>query len=101
MFNQIKIVGDHATILINKRSGAMMECAVDTSDISRLIAFNHKWCCFWSETARTWYVYCRNDEREMTLLHRFLLNAPAHLHVDHKDHNGLNNRRRNIRCVTR
>lgn len=32
-----------------------------------------------------------------TFLHRFLINAPKELHVDHKDGDGLNNRRCNLR----
>lgn len=33
-------------------------------------------------------------------LHRFLLNAPKEKHVDHIDHNTLNNRDKNIRLCT-
>lgn len=104
MFNRFSsVVSKEVTSLfIHRRNGAILECVVDTSDLQRLQAFDHKWCAFWSETAKTWYVYCRAGEgRRMVMLHRFLLETPDHLHVDHQDHNGLNNRRNNIRNVTR
>ena len=33
-------------------------------------------------------------------MHRLLLNAPRHLIVDHRNHNGLDNRMHNIRLCT-
>jgi hypothetical protein len=33
------------------------------------------------------------------LMHRVLLNAVKEMEVDHKDHNGLNNQRKNLRTV--
>lgn len=37
------------------------------------------------------------DTKELVYLHRFILNAPHGVLVDHEDHNGLNNQRYNIR----
>lgn len=39
--------------------------------------------------------------RRKVMLHRFILNAPSHLQVDHINHDILDNRRQNIRLVTR
>lgn len=102
MINEVETFRDTAILIIKRRSGAILRCEIDRDDLQRVISFWHKWSAFWSETAKTWYVYCRaGDRREIVLLHRFLLNTPSDLHVDHRDHNGLNNRRRNIRNVTR
>jgi hypothetical protein len=34
-------------------------------------------------------------------MHRWIMNAPAGLLVDHKNHNGLDNRKENLRFATR
>lgn len=40
-------------------------------------------------------------KRRKVLLHRFILDAPPHLQVDHIDHDKLDNRRQSLRLVTR
>ena len=103
MKNQWEYRDDHVVIFIKKRDGILLECHIDYSDLPSLISHGKSWCAFWSDTAKTWYVYCkkRRPERGQLLLHRFLLGTPDNLHVDHWDHDGLNNRRANIRSVTR
>lgn len=61
----------------------------------------------------TWYAdYCKNVKsfyvktakcklREKTSLHRFIVNPPKHMFVDHVNHNTLDNRKSNLRIVTR
>lgn len=100
MLNQVETCGDYAILSIRRRNGLLLQCMVDSLDIPKLKEFDHQWSAFWSPTARTWYVECRHNQR-LVRLHRWLLNAPEDLHVDHWDHDGLNNRRQNIRCVTR
>ena len=38
-----------------------------------------------------------NQKKGHIHMHRFILNAPSNLEVDHKDHNQLNNQKNNIR----
>src|SRR5690606_23490824 len=57
-----------------------------------------------SKKQYTYYVkapyYDETGKRRLILLHRFILNPPDHLEVDHWDHNGLNNLDSNIRPCT-
>lgn len=72
---------------------------VDSADYDWLTQY--KWCL-----DHNGYV-CRmvNEgdyrHRRKVLLHRFILDAPSHLQVDHINHCLLDNRRCNIRLVTR
>jgi len=38
--------------------------------------------------------------RKLVIMHRLILNAPSNMQVDHVNHNGLDNRRCNIRLAT-
>jgi hypothetical protein len=39
--------------------------------------------------------------KTMLIMHRFILDAPRHLDVDHRNHNTLDNRRSNLRLCTK
>lgn len=67
-------------------------------DDSDLVLFSkHRWWVVRSNHLR--YVQGRVNGRKV-YLHRFLLGPPTGKVVDHKDGNGLNNRRSNLRVVT-
>jgi len=67
-----------------------------------------KWHARWSESAQTWYVQARvygKAAKSHVQLHRLLMGIHDQSHkvvvVDHKNHNGLDNRFTNLRVVTR
>ena len=80
---------------------------VSDRDYAKAIKF--KW---WAEVKRrtdgsVWNVYAARSVRIVEnvwchqYMHRFILGlTDPRVEVDHKDHNGLNNQRRNIRTVT-
>jgi hypothetical protein len=75
---------------------------VDDEDADRVLA--HKWRAKRDETGRRWYAVrsVRNGEKVRHVrLHRFILDAPPGVEVDHVDSNGLDNRRANLRLATR
>lgn len=69
---------------------------VDDSDFEYLNQF--KWHAF--KGKHTFYA-ARKFKRDTTvLMHRFLLQAPKGMEGDHKDGDGLNNQRSNLRVAT-
>ena len=72
---------------------------VDAEDFDRLNKF--KWHV--SKSSRTFYA-SRNKSRKTCrkemYMHRLIINVTPGMFVDHIDHNGLNNRRSNLRLCT-
>jgi hypothetical protein len=82
-----------------------MTAIVDDEDFERVSQF--KWCvtCHKERNPPDYYarrsIWCKQTKKSITvLMHRFILNAPPDKHVDHRDGNGLDNRRANLRLVT-
>lgn len=65
---------------------------VSEEDFDRVI--QHKWHA--TAKRNTWYA----RSIKAGLMHRFILNPPPHMEVDHKNHNGLDNRRTNLRVCS-
>lgn len=69
---------------------------IDDEDAERVLAFG--W--YYHVNKRTGKGYAQISTRAETLLHRFILDAPDGVLVDHKDGNTLDCRRRNLRIAT-
>jgi len=69
---------------------------VDPEDYDRVSKYN--WCAV--DDGRCWYAHTFKRDGTPMAMHRLILNTPAGLFVDHIDHNGLNNRRSNLRLCT-
>ena len=73
---------------------------VDDEDFEGLNKY--KW--YANRGRRTFYAKHENKTngvREIKRMHRIILNAPPDMEVDHINHNGLDNRRANIRLCSR
>ena len=83
-------------IQIIRRDGTTLWARVDARDWERLNLAQYRWCVGWSPNNRTFYVFTNTPVR--VKIHSLIL--PNASMVDHRDHDGLNNRRNNLRPAT-
>lgn len=74
---------------------------VDDEDFEYL----NQWKWYAHKSGNRWYAvrngYRGSSKRVFIRMHRIIMNPCLTMEVDHIDHNGLNNQRRNLRIVTR
>jgi integrase len=98
--------GTTATIFLKRRNGDIINCHVEIGDLPKLLALRTTWCASWRNDIQDFYVECtvRDDGeksgRRIVRMHRFLMDAPEGLQVDHRNHITTDNRRSNLRIVT-
>lgn len=67
---------------------------IDIEDLEKVKSYSKKWYrC-------NAYAACWKDGKNI-LMHRILIDAEKGIDIDHKNHNGLDNRKENLRAVTR
>lgn len=70
---------------------------IDVEDLDRVLQY--RWLASYNTTVRKYYVITRINGKT-TYLHRFLMNAPRGVTVDHIKHDTLDNRKKKLRLVT-
>lgn len=98
--NKYEIRGDVTAIFIESDTFGNHEVLIDTKRLNDIKTnFSHL------NLYRDWnthYVWCYTPgSKTKIMLHRFLMNAPLDMVVDHINRNGLDNRASNLRVVTR
>lgn len=101
MKNAYEIREEHVAIIL-KHKGEVLEALVDIEDLPALIDYPHTWHAI--QKGKIYYVRghmpgCGTTNK--IYLHHFLLNPPEGYEIDHINHNGVDNRRANLRIVTR
>jgi len=96
-----KIVRRNGIVRIQliRRDGTILWAKVDAKDYDGLNLGRYRWHAQRDKNSHTFYVRTSIYKQRPKMLHRLILpNAPI---VDHRNHNGLDNRRKNIRPATR
>src|SRR3990167_473031 len=70
---------------------------IDDEDFEKVSQW--RWCAFWN--GWKWYVKRTYKKNSVIYLHRFITDAPKGVEVDHKNGDGLDNRKENLRVCTR
>ncbi len=95
--NYIEILEDHAEIfLIDKNNEICAKALIDLDDVDKVK--NIKW--HRSDLQRSTY-YCLSNDSEWKRIHRLIMGVTdKNIVVDHINHNGLDNRKSNLRICT-
>lgn len=95
--NHIEILEDHAEIfLIDKNNEICAKALIDLDDVDKVK--NIKW--HRSDLQRSTY-YCLSNDLEWKRIHRLIMGVTdKNIVVDHINHNGLDNRKSNLRICT-
>jgi hypothetical protein len=107
-FNEYKIIGDITIIYFVARDGEVFEGLIDTEDLQKLIDLNFPWCARYDPDTDGYYAnYSQylgkengNYKHKTYSIHRIISSAEKGVRIDHKNHNGLDNRKENLRIAS-
>ena len=98
MRNKFFVVGSDVFIKLRTYSDGKFWTIIDLSDLDLIDSFSGYWYC--TKNQRNYYVFIIKDGVPLAM-HRVLFNEiPNDLLPDHKNRDGLDNRRDNLRLVT-
>jgi hypothetical protein len=96
MKNEYEIRGNIVAIFLRRKDGTRLETVIDLRDFARANELLGRWCAAYEKHTKSFYVKSACG----IYLHRWLLNAPKEMLVDHINHDTLNNLRNNLQICT-
>ena len=109
MKNTYEIRGDTVVIFLPVSDGTVIETYIDYDDFERVSSYANRWYASRNNVNYPYYVYgtvsylpegAKRKVSKNISLHRFIMNFPEGLVVDHIDENTLDNRKRNLQAIT-
>jgi hypothetical protein len=82
----------------------IIHCLIEAADLLKLQALNARWHAAWYPRRRVFYARCDvpgETKHRKLLMHRYIMDSPSGLEVDHTCHDTLDNRRCNLEIKTR
>jgi hypothetical protein len=90
-----------ARIELRRRDKPSLWAVVDLADLERVRPYSWLVLAVPGKTYAQAWTRDKDGRRRNNLLHRLVIDAPKGVHVDHINHDGLDNRRANLRLATR
>lgn len=103
MKNEYEVRGEVTAIFLKRKDIPVIETIIDTSDLDIAKRLNSSWIPRFDKTTNSYYVtgiMSGNGKKKTVLLHRWIMDTPENMTVDHIFHDTLMNRRFNLRNVT-
>lgn len=97
--NRFRLDGETAFIILRRTAGEDLEAAIDVADLETIKAIPISLCATWQKSSKTFYAKGKVNGKTV-YLHRIIAGIPG-ADVDHRDWNGLNCRRSNLRSMPR
>jgi hypothetical protein len=102
MKNSYEIRGDTVAIFIHSK-GEVLECLIDLKDFDKVNSYPNTWCAIKSPLTGSHYVVGKvqgKNKRENIYIHRLIKKNHGKRVIDHRNHDSLDNRRKNLRYAT-
>lgn len=101
MRNRYIVCDDVTAIIITRRNKEPLKTIIETKDLEKVKSFPNKWSAYESN-GKFYVIGCLQIEgkKKTVRLHRWVMDAPDDMDVDHINGNSLDNRRTNLRLVT-
>ena len=101
MKNRFEVRRDVTVVFLHRKDNRpCLECLIDTADLPLVSSIEGSWVPSWGESSKTFYCgfWSKGVYRR---IHSFIMEPPSGMEVDHIHHNGLDNRRSELKIVTR
>lgn len=103
MKNSFEIRGSVTAIFVSYK-GQILEALIDTDDLGKVEKYPNTWWAHWNKKTKSFYIHgelYKSKSRKRIRLHRWIMDVPEGMTVDHKNHDTLDNRRSsNLRILT-
>lgn len=99
MMTPFKVDKGVVTFTVTRRNGKVYETTISEEDLQSVLD-NFTCVCVSQHDSTLFKAVGKTIDGKVRLLHRFLMNAPPDLQVNHIDGNRLNNCRENLRLAT-